>query len=242
MSFISYSKNGPVAQLTLNRPDKLNAVHPDMVRDLQTAFDQAEADPDIRVILLNGAGRAFSAGFDNNATEQRGDETMDEAIRREIVDIYDLILRIWDCPKPTIAAVHGYCLGSSLELCAVCDMTISSQDCRFGEPEVTFGSGIVFLILPWILGFKHANEILLLGRKDIDANRAFDIGLVNRVVDNDKLMDEALSVANELAANDAYAVAGTRRAIRRTLDHAGFRDAISEALEIDVGIEITNQE
>ena len=156
MQTIDYSKTGYLARIRLNRPDKLNAVDPAMVNELEQALDDVESDDNIRVVLFTGAGRAFSAGFDVNATEQQEGESEDEAIRRELERAFEIILRVWDCNKPTIAAVHGYCLGSSMELTAVCDLTIAADDCRFGAPEVTFGSGIVCLILPWIVGFKNA--------------------------------------------------------------------------------------
>ena len=240
MSSIELEKSGNIAHVRLNRPDKLNAVNPAMVDALDAALNDIEADPDVRVVLFSGNGRAFSAGFDVNATEQRGGESMDDAIRRELEDAFDIIMRVWDCDRPTVAAVHGYCLGSSMELSAVCDLTISTDDCKFGAPEVTFGSGIVCLILPWIIGFKHASEILLLGRKDISAQRAAEIGLVNRVVAADDLMSEACSVARELAANDFPAVAETRRALHQSLEAGGMRQALKNALETDIHVELGN--
>jgi enoyl-CoA hydratase len=118
-----------------------------MVAALGTTLDAAEADESVRAIVVAGSGRAFSAGFDLDMGT--GDGAPDPAaVRRALEDDFRIILRFWDSPKPTVAAVHGYCLGSALELAVACDLTVAAEDCRFGEPEVRFGSGIVALLLP----------------------------------------------------------------------------------------------
>jgi len=237
MSAIIFEKSGYLAHIRLNRPDKLNAVHQAMVDNIESALNDVENDDNIRAVLFSGEGRAFSSGFDINATKRLPGETESDAIRSELERAFEIIMRVWDCNKPTIAAVHGYCLGSSMEMAAVCDLTIAADDCRFGAPEVTFGSGIVCLILPWIIGFKQASEIVLLGRKDISAKQAFAMGLVNRVVPNTELMSEARALAREIASNDANAVATTRNVLRRTLEIGGLRNALNEALQMDIDVE-----
>jgi enoyl-CoA hydratase len=149
-------RRGAVAVLTLNRPDKLNAINVPAIEALNAALDAAEADESVRAIVVAGAGRAFSAGFDLDIGLGEGTPTDALAVRRAIENDFRIILRFWDSPKPTIAAVHGYCLGSALELALACDLTIAAEDCRFGEPEVKFGSGIVALLLPWLAGPKAA--------------------------------------------------------------------------------------
>lgn len=229
---------GAIAEIRLNRPDKLNAINAGMLEELTLRLAEAEQDPEVRVVLLCGAGRAFSAGFDLESGPRPEGMSEAEHTRRELQRAFDLIMRVWDFPKPVIAAVHGYCLGSSCEIAAVCDLTIAADDCRFGVPEVRFGSGIVCLVLPWLIGLKHANELLLVGGQ-IDATRAAGMGLVNVVVPAGALLDRARELAAEIAANDALAVALTRRAIRRSFDMAGLRDALVAALETDVEIETT---
>src|SRR5690606_7945012 len=142
---------------------------------LEQILDSIERREDVRAILLDGNGRAFSAGFDieSAAPASRGDD-----LRRELERDFEVIMRFWDCPKPIVAAVHGYCLGSSMEIAALCDVTIAADDSRFGAPEVRYGSGIVCLVLPWIIGYKNASELLLAGDSNIDAARAASIGLV----------------------------------------------------------------
>jgi len=237
MALIEYTADGAIARIRLNRPKKLNAINGEMLDGLNEALDRAESDKAIRVVLLSGEGRAFSAGFDLDIGTPAAGVSLAEHTRRELRRDFDLILRFWDCPKPTIAAVHGYCLGSSMEITAVCDITVAADDCLFGAPEVRFGSGIVCLILPWIIGLKQAKELLLTGDDKVDALRAASMGLVNRVVPADRLMTEADAIAQRIAANNELAVRLTKRAIHRSVEIAGLRDALDQALQLDLEIE-----
>ncbi len=238
MSFevIRYETDGPIAILTLNRPDKLNAINAQMIRELNRALDRAEADPNVRVIVLGGEGKAFSAGFDLGG----GDSPHEDRIQKLRADLqldFDIIMRFWDSPKITIAAVHKYCLGSALEMAVACDITVAAEGCRFGEPEVRFGSGIVALILPWVIGPKRAKELLLTGTDQVTAERALEMGLVNRVVPAEDCHGEALRIARTIAVNDSVAVALTKQAINRSYEAMGMRSALLQALEMDVSIE-----
>ena len=228
-----------VALLTLNRPDKLNAINVPVIEALDAALDAAEADEAVRAIVVAGAGRAFSAGFDLDMG--MGEGKPDPAdVRRALENDFRIILRFWDSPKPTIAAVHGYCLGSALELALACDLTVAAEDCRFGEPEVKFGSGIVALLLPWLAGPKAAKYLLLTGEDRATAAEMQAMGLVNRVVPAAALLDEGIALAQRVASNDAQAVRLTKQAINRSLDIGGMRQALLAALETDVVIE-TNE-
>jgi enoyl-CoA hydratase len=229
-------RRGAVALLTLNRPDKLNAINEPMIRALDAALDAAEGDESVRAIVVAGNGRAFSAGFDLDTGPAAGKPDPAD-VRRALENDFRIILRFWDSPKPTVAAVHGYCLGSSLELAVACDLTVAAEDCRFGEPEVKFGSGIVALLLPWLAGPKAAKYLLLTGDDRVSADEAQAMGLVTRVVPAAALLDEAVTLAKRIAANDAQAVRLTKRAINRSLDIGGMRQALLAALEIDVVIE-----
>ncbi len=239
MSTVEYSVNGSVAELRLNRPEKLNAINGEMLLALGAALSRAEQDDVVRVIVISGNGKAFSAGFDMDMGEPASDQDRTDFLRQELRKDYDLIMRFWDCPKPTIASVHGYCLGSSMEIAAVCDLTVAAVGSRFGAPEVCYGSGIVCLILPWIVGLKNAKDMLLTGTKDISAERALQIGLVNRVVAANDLQQETINLADAIAANDSLAVQQTKQAINRSWETAGMRKALEEALETDITIETT---
>ncbi len=232
------AREGAVAVITLDRPDKLNAITPQMTAALGRALDDIEDDDGVRAIVIEGAGRAFSAGFDLEA----GEWDSLESIRREMETDFDMILRFWDCPKPTVAALHGYCLGGALELALACDLAVAAQDTRLGEPEVRFGSGIVALLLPWITGPKQAKELLLTGNDRITAQRALEMGLVNRVVPEGQHRAAALELAREVAANDAAAVQLTKLAINRSYEVMGLRQALAQALELGIAAEASETE
>jgi enoyl-CoA hydratase len=226
-----------VAVLTLDRPDKLNAINKAMITQLAHALDAAEADDAVRAIVVAGAGRAFSAGFDLDMEVPGDGKPSPEDVRRALHDDFRIIMRFWDCPKPTLAAAHGYCLGSAMELALACDVTVASEDCRFGAPEVRFGSGIVAMLLPWLAGPKHAKYLLLSGDDRVTAAQALAMGLINRITPPGRAFEETLDVAHRIAANDANAVKLTKLAINRSLDAAGMRQALLQALELNVIIE-----
>ncbi|MCH7869088.1 MAG: enoyl-CoA hydratase/isomerase family protein [Myxococcales bacterium] len=227
---VLYERRGPIALLTLNRPDKLNAIDAKTVVALGECLDKAEADDQVRVVVLNGAGRAFSAGFDLDMGEGEGVEFLRTELRKD----FNAIMRFWDFPKPTIAAVHKYCLGSGMEMAVACDITIAAEGCRFGAPEVKFGSGIVALILPWVIGLKQAKELLLTGDDRVTTERALALGLINKVVPEGSHLDEALAVARTIAANDRIAVVATKEAINRGADVMGMRQGLLQGLELGV--------
>ncbi len=238
MSFqsITYSVADHVAQLTLNRPERLNALHAGALHEINAAMDQAEADADVRVIVVSGAGRAFSSGFDLKAQMEQKPEG--DAVWRAILDLdFDTTMRFWNSPKPTIAAVHGACLAGAFELAMACDITIADEDATFGEPELKFGAGIVTLLLPWMTSPKQAKRIILSADDRIPAREALAMGLVSRVVAPGTHLTEALRTARGMALMDPNLVAQTKKALNRTYDIQGMPTALRMALDIDHTIE-----
>src|SRR5665213_2486209 len=147
---IRLERSAAVAILTLDRPQRLNAIDKRMLGELQHALDDVERDDELRVLIVKGAGGNFSSGFD--LKEQMEAKPAGEKIWREILDRdFSAITRFWSLKKPTIAAVNGYCLAGGCELALCCDMTIAAEDAIFGEPELKFGAGIVVMILPWLV-------------------------------------------------------------------------------------------
>lgn len=238
---IKYETDGPLAWITLNRPEKLNAINPIMVQEILAATDLAQVDDSVRVIVLKGEGRAFSAGFDLSMDDddQLNADQKRAALEEELTNDFNLIMRFWDSPKPTIAAVHTYCLGGAFELAIACDITLAARGCRLGEPEVKFGSGAVAMLLPYVCGPKISKEILLTGNDRISAEQAADWGLVNRVVREDELLEAASEVALQIARNDPVAVRITKQAINNTYEIPSMRDALKHALQLDIAIETT---
>jgi enoyl-CoA hydratase/carnithine racemase len=227
---------GRVARLTLNRPERANALDQTMLGEIGVALDELQQDADVRALIVTGAGAAFSSGFDLKEQMERrptGAAAWQPLLRKD----FDAVMRFWHFPRPTIAAVRGPCLAGACELALACDMTIASEDAFFGEPELKFGAGIVAMILPWLVGPKIAKEIILLGEDRIPAARARELGIVNRVVPDAELEATALAIANHLAAIDPNLVKETKRAINRAYEARNMLDALEEALAIDLAIE-----
>ena len=228
--------DGRVGILTFNRPRVLNAFDPALIAEIGRAMGSFQADPAINAIVVRGSGRAFSAGFDLKASAAKGSLTNEEW-RKVIETDFDFIMQFWDCEKPTIAAVHGYCLAGAFELALACDITVAAEGTRFGEPEVRFGSGIVAMLLPWVTGPKQAKELLLSGNDQISAARALEIGIVNHVVPAGQEFAKAMEIARDIAAAAPSSVRMTKRAINLGYELAGMRQALLAAVETDIFIE-----
>jgi enoyl-CoA hydratase len=207
-----------------------------MMAEVTLAIDEFGRDPDVRAVVVHGAGRAFSAGFDLKESLS-GSKRTTEALREVLETDLAFILQFWDCPKPIIAAVHGYCLAGAFELALACDMTVADEGTRLGEPEVRFGSGMVALLLPWMTSPKLAKELLLTGNDKLDARRGYEMGIINAVVPEGEHLDTAVTAARKIAAAAPAAVQLTKRAINRGYEMAGLRQALTAALDIDVLIE-----
>jgi len=217
-------------RLVLNRPAKLNALSGELVGALSAAVDAAVADPDVRVIVIEGAGRAFSSGFD--LTEEAEGEAPGPVRWREMLaaDVA-ATLRILDCPKPVIGQVHGYALAGGLELAMACDLVVAAEGTKLGEPEIRYGSAPVTLLMPYLIGQKKTRELLLTGDL-IDAVEAERIGLVNRVVAADRLAAEVDALADRLARTPPEVMGPTKAMLNRAMDAAGFRLAVEAGLDL----------
>ena len=227
---------GPVRRLTLNRPAKLNALSSEVVESLSAGLAEAARDDAVRVLIVRGAGRAFCAGYD--LEEDAVAEGWDGARwRAALAHDAARMVELFDHPKPVIAQVHGYCLAGGCDLMMMCDVAIASEDALFGEPEIRFGSGVVTMVMPWLIGARKAKELLLTGEDRISATEALRIGLVNRVVPADRLDEATLAFAEEVAKLDPVAVALTKAAINRSLEVAGFREALAANVDLDAVIE-----
>jgi enoyl-CoA hydratase/carnithine racemase len=233
---IRYEVTDAVATVTLARPARANALNALMLEEINLAMDRAEADEAVRVVVVTGAGAAFSSGFDLKEQLERRPTGFDQwraVLRKD----FDAVMRFWHCPKPTLAAVRGPCLAGAFELMLACDMTIASDTAFFGEPELKFGAGIVVMLLPWLVGPKIAKEIIFLGPDRIPAARARELGIVIRVVADDALEAETATIARHLATLDPSLLKLTKRAINQTLERQGLLDALEAALAIDLDIE-----
>jgi enoyl-CoA hydratase len=230
---------GPVRRLTLNRPASLNALNAELMEELEAAFDEAAGDDDVRVVVLRGAGRAFCAGYDLNQDAEEGIKDAAEW-QRELDRDTGRLLRILELPKPVIASVHSYCLAGGTDLMLACDLAVASDDAVFGYVDIRFGSGVVSMFLPWVVGVRAAKELILTGEDRIPAAEALRIGLVNRVVPRDELDDATMALADEIAKNEPFVVRTMKASINRVWQIAGLRAALDANTELDVMIETAN--
>jgi enoyl-CoA hydratase len=231
---------GPVRRLTLNRPDVLNALSTELVDALSGALARAATEDGVRVVVLRGAGRAFCAGYDlKEEAQQHAEHGAPDVAgwHAELTESVARMLELFDHPKPVIAQVHGYCLAGGCDLMMMCDLAVASDDALFGEPEIRFGSGVVTMVMPWLIGARKAKELLLTGEDRIPADEAFRIGLVNRMVPRERLEEETLALANAIAVLDPVAISLTKRSINRAWEAAGFREAMMANVDIDAAIE-----
>ena len=214
---VLYNAVEGVARITLNRPLVLNAINRNVVRLLDAALDRAEADDDVRAVILTGAGRAFSAGGDLWASLYPDDDPAPDSL--------DVQMRIWAFPKPVIAAVRGHAVGQGCELAGVCDLTVASQNARLGEIQIRHGFGVPVLITPFLTTQKLAKEVLLLGEV-IPAEDALRMGLVNRVVPDEQLEAAADEMAQKLAALPPSVVRLNKRLVNLVYEQMGLIDAV----------------
>lgn len=210
-STLRVEAEGGVVTITLNRPEKRNALHAGMIQELQRALKAAEKDAGCGVVLITGAGAAFCAGMDLEHLEALGSKTPDEH-RADTEQIARLLRTLYELPKPTIAAVNGAAVAGGMGLAMVCDFTLAVPEAKFGFTEVRIGfiPAIVSAFLREQVGEKQARDLLLTGRL-ILAGEASELGLVTRVVPAEELMAESRALAARLLENSPQAMGATKR-------------------------------
>jgi enoyl-CoA hydratase/carnithine racemase len=208
---VLYRCAGSTAEITLTRPEALNAINGAVHRGIHEGLERAVSDDAVRVVVIRGSGRAFSAGGDLVAVAAGEDVGHPATLGRAI----------WSLAKPVIAAVHGYCLGQACELAAVCDLTVAAESATFGEVEINHGWGPPLPVTPYALGLKRAKEVLLLGEM-FNAAQAMQIGLVNRVVNDEELDAEVARLTRRIAGLKAETVTANKRLVNGRYERAGF--------------------
>ncbi|MCL4459043.1 MAG: enoyl-CoA hydratase/isomerase family protein [Chloroflexi bacterium] len=232
-------KENGIAKIILNRPQALNALSRQLMDELASALDEVERDDTVRAVIITGAGRSFSSGFDLKEEADEGTlppEVWLERFQKGFAVFY----KIWQIGKPFIAAVNGYNLAGSLELSLLCDITIAAEDAKFGAPEIRHASGPGPCFMPWVVGMKRAKAMLLTG-DTIDAQEALRIGLVNKVVPVDRLQEEAESLAANLALISPVAMRLNKMAINQTYEIMGLNSAIAFNLVMSTLVTATEE-
>jgi enoyl-CoA hydratase len=217
-----------VARVTLNRPQASNAQSQAMLQELDHAMKALDRDESVRVIILAGAGKHFSAGHDlKEAGEKRADFSASERFDYEDEHYLRYCLNIYDLSKPTIAQVHGACISAGFMVANMCDLMVASDDAFFADPVVqSLGAAAVeVLIHPWVMGMRAAKEFLFTGGR-IDAAEAYRIGMVNRLVPRADLEQETLNLANRIATAPAFGTKLTKRSLNRAWDMSGLRSSL----------------
>jgi enoyl-CoA hydratase len=237
-----YATDGPVATITMNRPEARNAQNQRMTYDLDEAFNTAAADGDVKVIVLAGTDPHFSSGHDLRGAggDPRqvsmwyadGKVAAEAHLARE-EEIYLQMCRRWrDIPKVTIAAVQGKCIAGGLMLAWVCDLIVCSEDAQFSDPVLRMGiCGVEWFGHPWEFGARKAKEMLFTG-EFIDAQEAYRLGMVNRVVPRERLMDETMTLAKKIGEMPSVALTLTKQAVNQTLDAMGQWTAMQSVFNL----------
>lgn len=232
-NIVLYEVDEKVGIVTLNRPNKLNAISRELQYALTEAFAMAEADPATSVVLLRANGRSFCAGYDIGAKEPGADDWRTDPTKAHahLHPQLEFEMTPWLMRKPVIASVQGHVLGGGCELVMLCDLTIAADNATFGEPEVRFSAVGPAIVMPMIIGYKRARELLYFGDQ-INARTALDFGMINRLVPLAELPSASLKYAKRLSLISPEALYATKRAVNRVGDAAGFRTALYAGLDV----------
>lgn len=222
-------QHASVAHVQINRPEKINAMNALFWEEIIAAFDWIDQTDSVRVVVISGAGKHFSAGIDlmmlagasHKMTADIGRNA--EIIRRNVLRLQASFNAVDHCRKPVIAAIHGYCIGGAIDLISACDMRYSTADAHFSIKEIDMGMAAdvgTLQRLPHLIGDGMMRELAYTGRA-FDGNEAAAMGLVNSIQpDHEKLMSSVMAIANEIAGKSPLAIRGTKEMIRYSRDHS----------------------
>jgi methylglutaconyl-CoA hydratase len=226
-----------IATITLNRPDKRNAISLQLIQELLSALDEIEKSSS-QVMIVTGAGKAFCAGMDLDELKSLLGKTPDENVK-DSARMAQLFRRLYDFPKPTIAAVNGAAIAGGTGIATMCDFTLAVPEAKFGYTEVRIGfvPAIVSSVLVWQVGHKIARDLLLTGRL-FDATEAHHFGLVNEIVPSAQLLERARSLADQLLENSPSSVRATKKLINGFIAPQ-LDEQIAQAIEDNARIRTT---
>jgi enoyl-CoA hydratase/carnithine racemase len=241
---IVYDVEEKIGIVTLNRPEKLNALSMDMRLDLERVLLRADDDPATSVVVLRSEGRSFCVGFDIGGDKDHAEKPWrHDALkyRERLSTSLRTLMTPWTMRKPVIASVQGHAVGGGCELAMFCDLTIAADDALFGEPEIMFSQVGPGIVMPWIIGHKRARELLYFGEM-IDAKSALEFGMINRIVPRAELNPATMKYARRLALIAPEALAAAKLAIKRGLEASGFRNALHAGLDVVAPLYATTTE
>jgi enoyl-CoA hydratase/carnithine racemase len=240
MEFIEYAVDDRIAVITLDRVEKANAQHRPLLIELNQCFEQAVADDDVNVIVLQANGRHFSSGHDLGGARPLANGAGNGAAAWTVADLYRSEAEYYlgyslawrNIPKPSIAAVQGKCVAAGLMLCWPCDLIIAADNAEFSDPTARMGlAGVEYMAHTWEFGPRKAKELLFRSTA-IGAEEALALGMVNKVVPLDELRDEAMTWARDIASLDPMMTRLIKRGINSTMDAMGFTAALNHSFDI----------
>jgi enoyl-CoA hydratase/carnithine racemase len=227
--FLLYEVDERVATITLNRPDRMNALSQSLVEEIIAAVIAADQDPEVRVLVIKGAGgKAFSAGFDVKESldqPKRGLVEWRARIQKDLRFSYS----VWDCSKPVIAVIEGFCLAGAFEFAMCCDIRFCSDDAKLGAVEARFSNGVATMIMPWLIGQR--SRALIYSGDIIDGAEAYRVGLVDKAFPKAELAAETLKFARRMSRVSIECLKWNKRAINQTFETMGLRSAIQYGAE-----------
>jgi enoyl-CoA hydratase/carnithine racemase len=233
---VDYAVDDRVATVTLNRPERMNAMNLKLCDEVQRAVAAADRDEDVRVIVLTGAGsKAFSSGYDLGDDHMEINvETLSARTRLDLA----FTQSVWRCTKPTIAMINGHCLGGALELAQMCDMRYAADTATFGVVETRFSVGVVTMVMPWVIG-QASRELIYTG-DTFGAEEAMRLGLVNRVFAAAELERETMKIARRISRVALAALQWNKRAINASFEAMGFDVALRHGSDLAVLLNATS--
>jgi enoyl-CoA hydratase len=224
-----YAVDDRVATITLNRPQRHNALSVGLVDEIMQAVAQADADPAVRVLIVTGAGgKAFSSGYDIKESAEKPKRTVAQWRTRMQKDI-QFTYAVWDCSKPVIAMIDGFCLAGALEFAMCCDMRFCSEGSTFAALEARFSNGIATMIMPWLIG-QRSRRLIYTG-DTIPADEAFRLGLVDAVHPKAALQAEVTKLARRMSRVSLECLQWNKRSINHAFETMGLRSAIQYGAE-----------
>lgn len=236
-STVLYEPDGKIGYLTLNRPEKLNALNEQVYDDFDAAFARFRGDPDVRVGILRGQGRAFCSGYDLSPSGQI--QSFDHNAVRAIDDRdrlerqHNVWMQMWSCPKPVIAQVHGYLFAGGLLIPTFCDVVLMAEDTVVGWPKLPIGGGWIGPMWSWFIGPRRAKEMSLRVGSTMTGRQCAEWGYANHAVPAEELASTAREMALDMARLPSSVLKAKKLAINRQFDLQGFQSAVALGAEWD---------
>lgn len=223
--------DGPLCWLTLDRPEKGNALSPDVFDEIDQVLADQAGDRGTKVLIFQGNGRGFCSGHELGR-DRGADDVL--SVMARLTRPFATFQRLWDFPKPVIASVHGYCFGAATQLCTACDLVVVSSDVQIGLPRLPMGAGLTPPMLALAIGVRRAKELAFDIGATMDGPTAVDWGWANRCVLPDRLRDEVEALARRIARAPAAVLAGQKASLNRVAEEQGFWPIATSGIEMDV--------